>query len=312
MEIKRMIFATLKEVLDKARAGKYAVGAFNINDMEIAKAIGGASKEERSPVILAVSPSAIKYAGIEYIYEIARVTAGKSGVPTVLHLDHGTTFNDCIQCIRYGWSSVMFDGSKLPLEENIKQTAEIVKIAHAAGVSVEAELGKLAGVEGHVSVAEKDAIFTNPDEAKMFVERTGVDALAVAIGTSHGAYKFKGEATLDFPRLEKIEKLVNIPIVLHGASGVPKDVLDKAAKYGAKLPGAAGVPNDAIKQAIGLGVAKINIDTDIRLALTAAIRQVLVEHPEEFDPRKLFGPAEDAMKAVAKGKMQLFGSSGRA
>ncbi len=307
-----MIFATLKEVLDKARAGKYAVGAFNINDMEIAKAIGGAAREERSPVILAVSPSAIKYAGIEYIYEIARVTADKSGVPMVLHLDHGTTFEDCVQCIRYGWSSVMFDGSKLPFEENVKQTAEIVRIAHAAGVSVEAELGKLAGVEGHVSVEEKDAIFTNPEEAKIFVDRTGVDALAVAIGTSHGAYKFKGEATLDFPRLEKIEKLVNIPIVLHGASGVPKDVLDKAAKYGAKLPGAAGVPNDAIKQAIKLGVAKINIDTDIRLALTAAIRQVLAEKPEEFDPRKIFGPAEDAMKAVAKGKMQLFGSSGKA
>ncbi len=307
-----MIFATLKEVLEAARAGKYAVGAFNINDMEIAKAIGGAAKEERSPVILAVSPSAIKYAGIEYIYEIARVTADKSGVPTVLHLDHGTSFNDCIQCIRYGWSSVMFDGSKLPFEENVKQTADIVRIAHAAGVSVEAELGKLAGVEGHVSVEEKDAIFTNPEEAKLFVDRTGVDALAVAIGTSHGAYKFKGEANLDFPRLQKIEKLVNIPIVLHGASGVPKDVLDKAAKYGAKLPGAAGVPNDAIRQAISLGVAKINIDTDIRLALTAAIRQVLAEHPEEFDPRKLFGPAEDAMKAVAKGKMQLFGSSGKA
>jgi fructose-bisphosphate aldolase, class II len=307
-----MIFATLKDVLEKARAGKYAVGAFNINDMEIAKAIGGAAKEEKSPVILAVSPSAIKYAGIEYIYEIARVTADKSGVPIVLHLDHGTSFEDCIQCIRYGWSSVMFDGSKLSFEENVKQTAEIVRIAHAAGVSVEAELGKLAGVEGHVSVEEKDAIFTNPEEAKIFVDRTGVDALAVAIGTSHGAYKFKGDANLDFPRLEKIEKLVNIPIVLHGASGVPKDVLDRAAKYGAKLPGAAGVPNEAIKQAIKLGVAKINIDTDIRLALTAAIRQTLAEHPEEFDPRKIFGPAEDAMKAVAKGKMQLFGSSGKA
>jgi len=307
-----MIFATLKEVLDRARAGKYAVGAFNINDMEITKAIAGAAKEEKSPVILATSPSAIKYAGIEYLFELARVAADQSGVPTVLHLDHGTTFEDCIKCIRHGWSSVMYDGSKLPLEENIRQTAEIVRIAHAAGVSVEAELGKLAGVEGHVSVAEKDAIFTNPDEARLFVERTGVDALAVAIGTSHGAYKFKGEANLDFPRLEKIEKLVNIPIVLHGASGVPREVLDKAAKYGAKLPGAAGVPNDAIKRAISLGVAKINIDTDIRLAMTAAIREVLAEHPDEFDPRKILGPAEDAMKAVAKGKMRLFGSSGRA
>jgi fructose-bisphosphate aldolase class II len=307
-----MIFATLKEVLDRARAGKYAVGAFNINDMEITKAIAGAAKEEKSPVILATSPSAIKYAGIEYLFELARVAADQSGVPTVLHLDHGTTFEDCIKCIRHGWSSVMYDGSKLPLEENIRQTAEIVRIAHAAGVSVEAELGKLAGIEGHVSVAEKDAIFTNPDEARLFVERTGVDALAVAIGTSHGAYKFKGEANLDFPRLEKIEKLVNIPIVLHGASGVPREVLDKAAKYGAKLPGAAGVPNDAIKRAISLGVAKINIDTDIRLAMTAAIREVLAEHPDEFDPRKILGPAEDAMKAVAKGKMRLFGSSGRA
>ena len=307
-----MIFATLREVLDRARAGKYAVGAFNINDMEIAKAVGGAAKEEKSAVILAVSPSAIKYAGIAYIYEIARVTADQSGVPTVLHLDHGTTFGDCIGCIRHGWSSVMYDGSKLPLEENIRQTAKIVEVAHAAGVSVEAELGKLAGVEGHVSVEEKDAIFTNPDEAKAFVERTGVDALAVAIGTSHGAYKFKGEANLDFPRLEKIERLVNIPIVLHGASGVPKDVLDKAAKYGARLPGASGVPDDAIKKAISLGVAKINIDTDIRLAMTAALRQVLAEHPEEFDPRKIMGPAEDAMKAVAKSKMRLFGSSGRA
>jgi fructose-bisphosphate aldolase class II len=307
-----MIFATLREVLDRARAGKYAVGAFNVNDMEITKAIAGAAKEERSPVILATSPSAIKYAGIEYIYELCRVAADRSGVPTVLHLDHGTTFDDCIKCIRYGWSSVMFDGSKLPLEHNIEQTAKIVEIAHAAGVSVEAELGKLAGIEGFVSVAEKDAIFTNPNEAKLFVDRTGVDALAVAIGTSHGAYKFKGEANLDFPRLEKIERLVNIPIVLHGASGVPKEVLDKAAKYGAKLPGAAGVPNDAIMRAISLGVAKINIDTDIRLAMTAAIRQVLAEHPEEFDPRKIMGPAEDAMKAVAKSKMQLFGSSGRA
>jgi fructose-bisphosphate aldolase class II len=307
-----MIFKTLKEVLDKAKAEHYAVGAFNINDMEIAKAIGSAAKEEKSPVILAVSPSAIKYAGIEYIYEIARVTADKSGVPTVLHLDHGTDFKDCVQCIRYGWSSVMYDGSKLPFEENVVMTKKIVEFAHAAGVSVEAELGKLAGVEGHVSVSEKDAIFTNPEEAKLFVERTGVDALAVAIGTSHGAFKFKGEANLDFERLAKIEKLVNIPIVLHGASGVPKEVLEKAAKYGAKLPGAAGVPNDAIKKAIDLGVAKINIDTDIRLALTAAIRQVLAEKPEEFDPRKIFGPAEESMKAVAKSKMELFGSAGKA
>ena len=307
-----MIFTTLKDALEKARAGKYAVGAFNINDMEITKAISGAAKEERSPVILAVSPSAIKYAGIEYIYEIARVAADQSGVPTVLHLDHGTSFKDCVMCIRHGWSSVMYDGSKLPFDQNIAETKKIVEIAHAAGVSVEAELGKLAGVEGHVSVEEKDAIFTNPEEAKIFVEKTGVDALAVAIGTSHGAYKFKGDANLDFDRLKKIESLVNIPIVLHGASGVPKDVLDKAAKYGARLPGAAGVPNDAIKQAIGLGVAKINIDTDIRLAMTAALRQVLSEHPEEFDPRKIMGPAEDAMREVAKGKMKLFGSSGKA
>ncbi|MCD1294650.1 tagatose-bisphosphate aldolase [Methanocella sp. CWC-04] len=307
-----MTFATLKEVLDKAKAEKYAVGAFNINNLEITKAIAGAAKAERSPVILAVSPSAIKYAGIDYIYEIACCAAKNAKVPVVLHLDHGTSFDDCVKCIRNGWSSVMYDGSKLPLEENIAMTKKIVEFAHAAGVSVEAELGRLAGVEGHVSVSERDAIFTNPDEAKMFVEQTGVDALAVAIGTSHGAFKFKGEANLDFERLDKIQKLVNIPIVLHGASGVPKEVLDRAAKYGAKLPGAAGVPNDSIQKAIGLGVAKINIDTDIRLAMTAAIREVLAEKPDEFDPRKILGPAEDAMREVAIGKMRLFESSGKA
>ncbi len=306
-----MTFVTLKEVLEKAKSGKYGVGAFNINNIETTKAIVEAAKDEKSPVILAASPSAIKYIGVEYLHQIAHIAAMESTVPIVLHLDHCTSFEECIQCICHGWSSVMFDGSKLPLDDNILQTREIVKIAHAAGVSVEGELGKLVSVEREASVEEKDAIFTSPDEAKRFVHETGVDALAIAIGTSHGAYKFKGEAYLDFDRLQKIEGLVKIPLVLHGASSVPKKVLDRAVKYGANLPEATGVSDDAIKMAISLGVAKINISTDIKLAMTAAIRQKLTEHPEEYDPVKIFGPAKTAMKEVAIHKMKLFGSSGK-
>ena len=240
------------------------------------------------------------------------MAADQSGVPTVLHLDHGTSFKDCVMCIRYGWSSVMFDGSKLPFDQNIAETKKIVEIAHAAGVSVEAELGKLAGVEGHVSVAEKDAIFTNPEEAKIFVEKTGVDALAVAIGTSHGAYKFKGEANLDFDRLKKIESLVNIPIVLHGASGVPKDVLDKAAKYGAKLPGAAGVPNDAIKKAIGLGRRQDQHRHRHQAGHDRGPQAGAHGAPGGVRPAQDHGPGRGRHEGSGPGKMQMFGSSGKA
>ena len=314
-----MVFSTLKEVLDTAKAGKYGVGAFNINDMEIAKAIGNAAKEEKSPVILAVSPSAIKYAGIEYIYEIARITAVKSNVPTVLHLDHGTDFADCVQCIRYGWSSVMYDGSKLPFQDNVAMTKKIVEFAHAAGVSVEAELGKLAGIEGHVSVSEKDAIFTNPGEAKTFVEQTGVDALAVAIGTSHGAYKFKvkpGEPmpTLRFDILEEVERRIpGFPIVLHGASSVIPEYVEMINRYGGKIEGAAGIPEEQLRKAARSAVCKINIDSDGRLVMTAMIRKAFAEDPKNFDPRTYLGPARDELtKLIERKNREVLGSAGQA
>lgn len=306
-----MTFATLKEVLDKARSEKYAVGAFNINNIETITAIVEAAMNERSPVILAVSPNAIRFLGLEYIYQIASIAAMKSRVPTVLHLDHGTSFEQCIQCIRYGFSSIMFDGSKLPLNENISKTKEIVKIAHSVGVSVEAELGSIAGNEDSISIEERNIKLTNPDEARLFVLETGVDALAVAIGTSHGAYKFKGDINLDFARLKEIEELIKKPIVLHGASSVPKDILKKAIQYGAKLDGATGIPDDEIKKAIDLGVTKINIATDIRLTFTAIMRQELSEHPSELDPINIFDPVKNAIKDIAIRKMKLFGSSGK-
>jgi fructose-bisphosphate aldolase, class II len=307
-----MIFTPLTEVLGKAKIGKYAVGAFNIHNLETIKAITEAAKCEKSPVILATSPNAIKFSGIEYIHQIAKVAAIESEVPVVLHLDHGTSFRECIQCIRHGWSSVMFDGSKLPLSENIAKTREIVKIAHAAGISVEGELGTLAGAEDQISIEEREAMLTNPGDAERFVQETDVDALAIAIGTSHGAFKFKGKADLDFDRLKKIEGLVKIPIVLHGASGVPSAVLERAVKYGSTLSGAIGVPDEDIKKSISLGVAKINIATDIRLTMITALRQELYEHPAEFDPVKIFGPVENAVKDVAIQKMKLFNSSGKA
>jgi len=307
-----MTFITLKEILDEAKSGKYGVGAFNIHNLETAMSISEAAKCEKSPVIFAVSPAAIRYSGIDYIHQIARIAAKESKMPTVLHLDHGTSFKDCMQCIRHGWSSVMFDGSKLPLTENIQRTKEIVKVAHAVGVSVEAELGKVAGIEEHISVSKQSGEFTDPDEALKFVSETEVDALAIAIGTSHGAYKFNGSANLDFKRLIKIERLIDVPIVLHGASGVPKEVVNRAVRYGAKLPGAAGIPDEDIKNAINLGVAKINISTDIKMFITAALRQELFEHPEEFDPINIFAPVTLAIKEVTIQKMKLFGSSGKA
>lgn len=278
-----------KDIMQKAHEGNYAVGAFNINNMEIVQAIVEAADELRSPVIIQVSEGAIKYAGIEYLAAMAKIAAEKASVPVALHLDHGTTFDTIIKCIRHGWTSVMFDGSHHPLDENIAHTKEIVKIAHAAGISVEAELGRLGGIEDNISVDEKDARLTSPDEAVRFVEETGVDYLAIAIGTAHG--KYKGEPKLDFDRLTEIKELVNIPLVLHGASGVPEE---------------------SIKKATRLGINKINIDTDIRLAFTEGIRSVIVGKPEEYDPRKLCGPAKALMKEVVKNKIEMFGCAGKA
>jgi len=284
-----MSLVPISELLKKAEEGGYAVGAFNCNNMEIVQAIIAAAEAEKSPVIMQASQGAIKYAGIEYITAMARVAADNASVPVALHLDHGTSFNQVMMCIRKGFSSVMIDGSKLPFEENVEVTNRVIAVARAVGVSVEAELGKIGGTEDDIHVNERDALFTKPEEAKEFVDRTGVDALAVAIGTAHGQYK--GIPELDFPRLEKIRSLVNIPIVLHGSSGVP---------------------DDAIEKAIQLGVRKVNIDTNIREAFVQACRDVLNNNTKEIDPRKVLGPAREAATVIIREKIRLFGSSGKA
>ncbi len=302
----------MKEILDEARKGRYGVGAFNINNMEFLQGIVQAAEEEKSPVIIAVSEGAMKYAGVEYIYAMVKVAAERASVPIALHLDHGKHWDKIVSAIRNGFTSVMIDASDKPFDENVAITQKVVDLAHAVGVTVEAELGRLAGVEDIVNVDEKEAILTNPEDAKRFVELTGVDALAVAVGTSHGAYKFKGEPKLDIERTKTIAELVQIPLVLHGASGVIPEIVELATKYGAKLPGAKGVPDEQIKLAIEAGICKINIDTDLRLAFLAAVRRELTEKPENFDPRKYLGPGREMVKEVVIRKMRLFGSSGKA
>ena len=305
------MLVTNRDLLVPARRKVYAVGAFNINNLESLLAVAEAAVEEKSPVIVAVTPSAIKYAGLPYLAKIVKTAAESAQVPMALHLDHGQDFETVSKCVAAGFTSVMIDGSFLKFEENVALTKRVVDLARPKGVSVEAELGRLAGVE-EKTVEEKEAVLTDPDTAKEFVERTRVDTLAVAIGTSHGAYKFKAEPKLDFERLKIISGKVDLPLVLHGASSVPAWIIEKASKYGAELAGAKGIPEEHIQKAISLGISKINIDTDLRLAFTAAVREVLANSPKEFDPRKILGPAKEAMKEVIKGKMRLFGSSGKA
>ncbi len=305
------MLVTNKELMVPARKNGYAIPALNVQNLESLKAVAEAAVEEKSPVILAISPSVVKYAGMPYITALAKTAAQLSLVPLSIHLDHGEDFEITSKCIEAGFTSVMIDGSFLKYEENVAITKKVVAIAKPRGVSVEAELGKLAGVEER-TVAEKDAILTDPENAKDFVEKTGVDALAVAIGTSHGAYKFKSESKLDIERLRKISQKVSVPLVLHGASSVPESLIEKATKYGAELTNAKGIPETEIKKAIALGIAKVNVDTDLRLAFTGSVREVLATLPKEFDPRKILGPAKEAMKQVAKSKMQLLGSSGKA
>ena len=307
-----MALVTMKEILQKAAREKYAVGAFNINNMEILQAIVTAAEEMRSPVIIQVSEGAIEYAGLEYLAAMVKVASEKTAVPMALHLDHGQDLEVIKHCINGGFTSVMIDGSHLPLKENIAVTKKIVDLARAKNITVEAELGRLGGIEDKIKVDEKDALLTDPQEAETFIKESGVDVLAVAVGTSHGAYKFKGAAKLALERIGEIKKLTNIPLVLHGASGVPQDIVEKAAKYGAKLPGAKGVPDESIKEAIKLGISKINIDTDLRLSFTCAIREVLYTDPAIFDPRKILGPARKAINAIVKKKMEIFGSAGKA
>ncbi|MBS7608317.1 MAG: class II fructose-1,6-bisphosphate aldolase [Candidatus Bathyarchaeia archaeon] len=305
------MLVTNKELLLAAKRGAYAVGAFNIQNLESLLAVVEAAVEEKSPVIVAVTPSAIKYGGLRYLTSLVKTAAENVPVPMSLHLDHGEDVETVQKCLEAGFTSVMIDGSHLPFEENIALTRRVVELAHPRGVSVEGELGRLAGVE-EKTVEEREKVLTDPDEAGEFVRRTGVDALAVSIGTSHGAYKFKGEPKLDFERLKLIREKVDVPLVLHGASSVPQWIIEKATKYGAELTGAKGIPEDHIRRAIMLGITKINIDTDLRLAFTATVREVLANQPKEFDPRKILGPAKEAMKEVVKAKMRLFGSSGKA
>lgn len=302
---------TNKEILAPAMAGKYAVGAFNIYNLESLQAAITAAQDENSPVIVAVTPTAVKYAGLTYLTAVTKTAAKLTPVPITLHLDHGEDIETIKRCLDTGFTSVMIDGSHQDFENNMVLTEKVAKFAHARGVSVEAELGRLSAIE-EVSVEEREAILTDPEAAKEFVDRTDVDALAVAIGTSHGAYKFKGESKLDFERLKEIKEMVDVPLVLHGASGVPAGIIEKASRHGAELAGAKGVPDESIRKAIKLGITKINIDTDLRLTFTATVRETLATEPTQFDPRRILEPAREAMKEVVKTKMRLFGSSDKA
>jgi fructose-bisphosphate aldolase, class II len=299
------------EILKKARAEGYGVGAFNVNNMEFLQAVLEAAEEQRSPVILALSEGAMKYGG-RALTLMAVELAKEARVPVAVHLDHGSSYESVLRALRAGFTSVMMDKSHEDFETNVRETRRAVEAAHAVGVTVEAELGRLAGIEEHVAVDEKDALLTNPEEARIFMERTGADYLAVAIGTSHGAYKGKGRPFIDHARLERIARLVPAPLVLHGASAVPPELVERFRASGGEIGEAAGIHPEDIRKAISLGIAKINTDTDLRLAFTALIREALNKNPKEFDPRKYLGPAREAVKEVVKSRMELFGSVGRA
>ena len=309
-----MPLVTTKEMFEKSMKEGFAIGAFNVNNMEIIQAIVDAAEAQKSPVILQASSSAIKYARMNYLMKMVEAATEDSDIPVAIHLDHGPDFETCKKCIDAGFTSVMIDGSKYDFEENIAITKKVVEYAHERGVVVEAELGKLAGIEDEVNVSADEAKYTDPEQAKEFVERTGCDSLAIAIGTSHGAYKFKGEAKLRFDILAKIkEKIPNTPIVLHGASTVIPELVETCNKYGGNIPGAKGVPNEILNEASRLGVSKINVDTDLRLAMTASIRKVFAESPEAFDPRKYLLPAREKIQEVVEFKMKnVFGSTGKA
>lgn len=299
-----MAIVTTTEMFKKAYDGGYAVGAFNINNMEIIQAITEAAAEAKSPVILQVSAGARKYAKHAYLMALAKAASEDSGVDFALHLDHGADFEICKNCIDGGFSSVMIDGSKYSFEENIALTKKVVDYAHERGVVVEGELGKLSGIEDDVNVSADDAMYTNPDEVEEFVARTGVDSLAIAIGTSHGAFKFKGEPRLRFDILEEIMKRIpGFPIVLHGASSVIPELVDEINANGGNLDGAKGVPEELLRQAARLAVCKINIDSDIRLAMTAGVRRVLATKPEAFDPREYLKVGRDEVKKMVLHKI---------
>lgn len=305
-----MALVTSTEMFRKAYEGKYAIGAFNINNMEIIQGVTRGAAALNSACILQVSRSALKYAGPKCLLGMVNAAIDETGIDVALHLDHGPDLETVKLCVENGFTSVMFDGSHFEYEENVAKTKEVVEYAHAHGVVVEAELGKLAGVEDEVNVDSANATYTDPDQAVDFVQRTGVDSLAIAIGTSHGAYKFKGEAKLDFDRLALInEKLAaagfeKYPIVLHGASSVDPAVIEMCNQYGGALKGASGIPYDMLRKAACMGVCKINMDTDIRLAMTAGIRKFMVEKPEAFDPRGYLGVGRDMIQELVENKIK--------
>lgn len=305
-----MALVTGLDILSAARAGKYGVGAFNTNNMEITQAILEAAEEMRSPVMVALSEGGLKYGG-EQLVDIVRTMGAEVSVPVAIHLDHGSSFESCLQALRYGFTSVMIDKSHEDEATNIAETAKVVEAAHAVGVTVEAEIGRLGGVEEHVVVAEEDAILTKPDEAERFMEGSGADYLAVAIGTSHGANKGKGRPFIDHDRIVEIASRMPHPLVMHGASGVPQDIVARLNAAGGSLEGAMGIHEDDVRKAVTEGIAKINTDTDLRLAFTAAVREVLQGNPGQFDPRKILGPARDEMRAIVKARMEVFGSAGK-
>lgn len=310
-----MPFVTNKQLMDKAMKEGFALGAFNVNNMELIQAITEAAKELNAPLILQVSKGARKYAGKTYIMKLVEAAEKETGLPIAVHLDHGPDFEMCKAVIDDGFTSVMIDGSHEPFEKNIEITKKVVDYAHPKGVSVEAELGKLIGEQfdsGEGSKLAASAVYTDPKEAKEFVEKTNCDSLAVAIGTSHGAYKFKGEPKLDFERLKQIRKLVKIPLVLHGSSSVLPEYVEICNKYGADIQGSKGVPEEQIKKAVKIGVQKVNIDTDLRLGLTAGVRKALAENPKNFDPREYLGPAKELVKEIVRRKIKLLGCDNKA
>ncbi len=306
------MISSYPNLLERAAKGHYAVGAFNINNLETLHAVVAAAQAETSPVIIQTSEGAIDYAGLEELTALFNAVARRTPVPIVLHLDHGKDAALVAHIIkRAHYQSVMFDGSSLPYEDNVRETTKLVKLAHKVGMALEAELGSIAGIEDFVSVKERDAHLTDPEQAKDFVKRTGCDALAIAIGTSHGAFKFTHASKLDFKRLERINAVVDIPLVLHGASGIPSKIKKQCTKYGCQIADAKGVSDAHIKKAVSLGINKVNIDSDLRIAFDAGVRKFLHDNPEVIDPRKILGPAQNLMTQVVQQKMRILGCSGK-
>lgn len=308
-----MVVVNPKKILRDANRGNYCIGAFNINNMEVLQGIVEAAVEEHSPVIIQTSQGAIEYGGMDMLAAMVHTIAGGADIPIAFHLDHGTNVPLVKEAIKSGfYTSVMIDGSKHPFKENIKITREIVRLAHKKGIHVEAELGAIPGKEDQVDVKDKDAFMTDPSQALEFVEKTGCDTLAVSIGTKHGINKFTGKAKLDFKRLETIKKAVKIPLVLHGASSIPRNLVDIAENYGADLSKARGVSDGQLRKAIEHGVNKINTDSDLRIAFTGAVDRYMTKNPDNMDPRKYLRAGRDAVKKIVKKKIMLFGSHNKA